>query len=160
MAGYGDFSYYYDLLTENVDYEKRCEYICGLLAENGISEGILLDLACGTGTMSLLFAEKGYDVVGVDGSEEMLTQAQEKKMESGADIIFLCQKMEELDLFGTIQCAVSTLDTFNHIDNIEKIEKDYLNFYNKKNKEDNNTKDLDKIFEQRFAVENNINKWF
>ena len=45
-------------------------------------------------------------------------------------------------------------------DNIEKIDKDYLNFYNKKNKEDNNTKDLDKIFEQRFLVENNINKWF
>ena len=115
MASYGDFAYYYDMLTENVDYDKRCEYICGLLAENGISEGILLDLACGTGTMSLMFAEKGYDVVGVDGSEEMLTQAQEKKMESGADVIFLCQRMEELDLFGTITAAVSTLDSINHV---------------------------------------------
>ena len=115
MASYGDFAYYYDMLTENVDYDKRCEYICGLLAENGISEGILLDLACGTGTMSLMFADKGYDVVGVDGSEEMLTQAQEKKMESGADVIFLCQRMEELDLFGTINAAVSTLDSINHV---------------------------------------------
>lgn len=115
MASYGDFAYYYDMLTENVDYDKRCEYICDLLAENGISEGILLDLACGTGTMSLLLAEKGYDVVGVDGSEEMLTQAQEKKMEAGADVIFLCQRMEELDLFGTINAAVSTLDSINHV---------------------------------------------
>ena len=115
MASYGDFAYYYDMLTENVDYDKRCEYICGLLAENHISEGILLDLACGTGTMSLMFADKGYDVVGVDGSEEMLTQAQEKKMESGADVIFLCQRMEELDLFGTINAAVSTLDSINHV---------------------------------------------
>ena len=115
MASYGDFAYYYDMLTENVDYDKRCEYICGLLAENGISEGILLDLACGTGTMSLMFADKGYDVVGVDGSQEMLTQAQEKKMESGADVIFLCQRMEELDLFGTINAAVSTLDSINHV---------------------------------------------
>ena len=115
MASYGDFAYYYDMLTENVDYDKRCEYICGLLAENGISEGILLDLACGTGTMSLMFSQKGYDVVGVDGSEEMLTQAQEKKMESGDDVIFLCQRMEELDLFGTINAAVSTLDSINHV---------------------------------------------
>ncbi len=115
MASYGDFAYYYDMLTENVDYEKRCEYICDLLAENGISEGILLDLACGTGTMSLMFSEKCYDVVGVDGSEEMLTQAQEKKIETDADVIFLCQRMEELDLFGTINAAVSTLDSINHV---------------------------------------------
>ena len=121
MASYGDFAYYYDMLTENVDYDKRCEYICGLLAENGISEGILLDLACGTGTMSLMFADKGYDVVGVDGSEEMLTQAQEKKMETGADVIFLCQRMEELDLFGTINAAVSTLDSINHVTDQETV---------------------------------------
>lgn len=115
MAGYGDFAYYYDLLTENVDYESRCDYISALLAENGIGKGILLDLACGTGTLSMLLSEKGYDVIGVDASEEMLSQAQEKKMEAEADIIFLCQKMEELDLFGTINAAVCTLDSINHV---------------------------------------------
>lgn len=121
MASYGDFAYYYDMLTENVDYDKRCEYICGLLAENGVSEGILLDLACGTGTLSLMLSEKGYDVIGVDGSEEMLTQAQEKKMETGADVIFLCQRMEELDLFGTINAAVSTLDSINHVTDVNTV---------------------------------------
>ena len=80
MASYGDFAYYYDMLTENVDYDKRCEYICGLLAENGVSEGILLDLACGTGTLSLMLSEKGYDVIGVDGSEEMLFDASEPNL--------------------------------------------------------------------------------
>ena len=121
MASYGDFAYYYDMLTENVDYHKRCEYICGLLADNGVSEGILLDLACGTGTLSLLLSEKGYDVIGVDGSEDMLSQAQEKKMEIADDTIFLCQKMEELDLFGTINAAVSTLDSINHVTDEEKV---------------------------------------
>jgi ubiquinone/menaquinone biosynthesis C-methylase UbiE len=121
MASYGDFAYYYDMLTENVDYHKRCEYICGLLADNGVSEGILLDLACGTGTLSLMLSQKGYDVIGVDGSEEMLTQAQEKKMESSDDTIFLCQKMEELDLFGTINAAVSTLDSINHVTDEAKV---------------------------------------
>ncbi len=115
MTGYGDFAYYYDLLTENVDYESRCDYIYNLLADNGVGKGILLDLACGTGTLSLLLAEKGYDVIGVDGSEDMLSVAQEKKYESGIDLLFLCQKMEELDLFGTINAAVCTLDSINHV---------------------------------------------
>ena len=121
MASYGDFAYYYDSLTENVDYEKRCEYIRDLLAENGIGEGILLDLACGTGTVSLMLSEMGYDVIGVDASEEMLSVAQEKKMESSADVIFLCQRMEELDLFGTINACVSTLDSINHVTNEETV---------------------------------------
>ena len=123
MAGYGDFAYYYYLLTENVDYESRCEYICNLLAENGVGKGILLDLACGTGTMSLLLSDKGYDVIGVDASEDMLSVAQEKKMESGKDIMFLCQRMEELDLFGTINAAVCTLDSINHITDEKTVQK-------------------------------------
>ena len=121
MASYGDFAYYYDSLTENVDYDKRCEYIRGLLADNGIGKGILLDLACGTGTVSLLMSDMGYDVIGVDASEDMLSVAQEKKMESGADVIFLCQRMEELDLFGTINACVSTLDSINHVTDAETV---------------------------------------
>lgn len=121
MASYGDFAYFYDNLTDNVDYEKRCSYIKGLLAENGVGEGILLDLACGTGTVSLLLSDMGYDVIGVDASEDMLSVAQEKKMESGADVIFLCQRMEELDLFGTINACVSTLDSINHVTDEETV---------------------------------------
>ena len=121
MSGYGDFAYYYDVLTENVDYESRCDYIYNLLADNGVSKGILLDLACGTGSLSMLLGEKGYEVIGVDASEEMLSVAQEKKYESEADVIFLCQKMEELDLFGTINAAVCTLDSINHVTDAEKV---------------------------------------
>lgn len=121
MASYGDFAYFYDGLTDNVDYEKRCDYMVGLLAENGISEGILLDLACGTGTVSLILSQKGFDVIGVDASEDMLSVAQEKKMETGEDVIFLCQRMEELDLFGTIKAAVSTLDSINHVTDAETV---------------------------------------
>lgn len=121
MTGYGDFAYYYDLLTENVDYESRCDYIYNLLADNGVGKGILLDLACGTGTLSLLLAEKGYDVIGVDGSEDMLSVAQEKKTENASDTLFLCQKMEELDLFGTINAAVCTLDSINHVTDEDRV---------------------------------------
>ncbi|MGN1417722.1 MAG: class I SAM-dependent DNA methyltransferase, partial [Acutalibacteraceae bacterium] len=115
MSGYGDFAFYYDTLTDNVDYEKMSSYIHGLLTENGIGEGILLDLACGTGTLSMLLAKKGYEIVGVDASENMLSLAQQKKFECGADAVFLCQKMQELDLFGTVDAAVCTLDSINHV---------------------------------------------
>lgn len=121
MASYGEFAYYYDGLTDNVDYEKRCDYIRDLLAENGVGEGILLDLACGTGTVSLMLSRMGYDVIGVDASEDMLSVAQEKKMETGEDVIFLCQRMEELDLYGTINAAVSTLDSINHVTDADTV---------------------------------------
>ena len=121
MAGYRDFAFFYDLLMKNADYESRFGYIIGLLAENGIGEGILLDMACGTGTLSKMFAQKGFDVVGIDASEEMLSRAQEKKLEENFDALFLCQKMEELDMFGTVDAAVCTLDSLNHVTEKEKI---------------------------------------
>lgn len=117
MPGYGDFAYYYDKLTDNVNYDGLCGFISHLLADNGVGEGILLDMACGTGTLSFLLEKKGYDVIGVDASEDMLSVAQEKKIENESDIVFLCQKMQQLDLFGTIDAAVCTLDSINHLTN-------------------------------------------
>lgn len=122
---YGIFSSVYDILTENVPYERIADSICSLLHKNGVNRGLLLDLGCGTGTLSFLLEQKGYDVIGVDTSEDMLMVANEKKYEEGSSAMFLCQKGEELDLFGTIDCAVSSLDTINHIDSIEKVEKTF-----------------------------------
>ncbi|MBQ4644801.1 MAG: class I SAM-dependent methyltransferase [Clostridia bacterium] len=120
---YGIFSSVYDILTENVEYERIADRICSLLHENGVDGGLLLDLGCGTGTLSFLLEQKGFDVIGVDASEDMLSVANEKKYDEDSSALFLCQKAEELNLYGTIQCAVSSLDTFNHIDSIEKTEK-------------------------------------
>lgn len=117
MSGYGNFAYYYDRLTDNVGYQKRCDYICSLLKENGIQSGILLDLACGTGTMTHMMAQKGYDTIGVDASEDMLSIALEKKLQYDNDAVFLCQKMQQLDLYGTIDAAICTLDSINHLTN-------------------------------------------
>lgn len=118
---YGIFSSVYDILTENVEYERIAEKICSLLTRNGINGGLLLDLGCGTGTLSFLLEKKGYDVIGVDPSEDMLAVANEKKYDENSQAIFLCQSGEELDLYGTIDCAVSVLDTVNHIPASEKI---------------------------------------
>ena len=116
---YGIFSSVYDILTENVEYERIADRICSLLHENGVDGGLLLDLGCGTGTLSFLLEQNGFDVIGVDASEDMLMVANEKKYEENSSALFLCQKAEELDLFGTIDCAVSVLDTINHIYRME-----------------------------------------
>ena len=120
---YGIFSSVYDILTENVEYERIANKICSLLHNNGVDGGLLLDLGCGTGTLSFILENKGYDVIGVDASEDMLMVANEKKYEENSSALFLCQNAEELDLYGTINCAVSSLDTINHIDSLEKVKK-------------------------------------
>lgn len=122
---YGIFSSVYDILTENVEYERIAEKICSLLHENRVDGGLLLDLGCGTGTLSFLLEKKGFDIIGVDPSEDMLAVANEKKYDEISQAIFLCQSGEELDLYGTIDCAVSVLDTVNHIPSLEKIKETF-----------------------------------
>ncbi|MCM1335345.1 MAG: methyltransferase domain-containing protein [Bacteroides sp.] len=109
---YGAFAEFYDTLTENVDYAEIAAYYDRLNTRFGGKKEILLDLACGTGSLSVLFSKMGYDVIGVDSSPEMLNVALSK--EHGA-IQYLCQSMTELDLYGTIQAAVSSLDSINHL---------------------------------------------
>ncbi|MBQ4626499.1 MAG: class I SAM-dependent methyltransferase [Clostridia bacterium] len=87
----------------------------------GITEGILLDLGCGTGSMSLAMADRGFDVIGVDCSVGMLNAAQQKMFESGKQMLLLNQSMEELDLYGTVDCAICVLDGINHLDGEESV---------------------------------------
>lgn len=108
---YSSFAQVYDALTFNVEYEKRADYICEILRRNGCEKGILLDLACGTGSLSELIAKKGYDMILVDSSPEMLSFARERM----PDALVLCQDMTELDLYGTINAAVCSLDSINHL---------------------------------------------
>lgn len=122
MGGYGFFSNVYDTLTENVNYAARADYIADLLAENGITGGILLDLACGTGTLSIEMAKKGFEVIGVDASADMLSAAMNNAYNSEEDILFLCQPMQQLDLYGTINAAICTLDSINHLTDPEDVQ--------------------------------------
>ena len=122
---YSDFAGVYDALTLNVDYKKRAEYICSILKDNQIEEGLLLDLACGTGSLSVEFARMGFDVIATDSSADMLMEAQNKAFSEGLNIMFLCQKMQETDLYGTVRAIVCSLDSINHLDNIEDVEKTF-----------------------------------
>ena len=81
-----------------------------------ISErNLVLDLGCGTGTITELLYEKGYDMIGVDSSEEMLQIAMDKKLGTQSDILYLCQDMRELDLYSTVGTVVSVCDSLNYL---------------------------------------------
>lgn len=122
--GYGRFADFYDSLMQ-ADYEKIADRIDEIVLENYGKRGILLDVACGTGTLCELMAEKGYDVIGTDVSQEMLSVALDKKYDSGLPIQYLCQDMRKIDMYGTIDTIVCTLDSLNHLEDREDIFKTF-----------------------------------
>jgi len=109
MSAYGEIASFYDLLTGNVNYDAYSEYIAEKLKENNI-EGLILDAGCGTGTLLSRIRAYGYDMIGVDICPEMLSVADAKQ--TGA--LLLQQDLSELDLYGTVSGAISTLDVINH----------------------------------------------
>ena len=121
MEAYSDFARVYDIFMDNVEYEKWAEYLIGSLKEYGIEDGIVLELGCGTGVMTELLAESGYDMIGVDNAEEMLEIAMEKKVESGHDILYLLQDMREFELYGTVRAVISACDSVNYITDDEDL---------------------------------------
>lgn len=124
MSGYSAFARYYDELTANIDYVKRGEYFHSLIKKFGKTDGkILLDLACGTGSISEVMAKLGYDVIGVDNSDEMLGIAIEKKFDKGLNIQYLCQDMRKIDMFGTVDVTVCALDSINHLSSLNDVRK-------------------------------------
>ncbi len=116
MEAYSSFSQVYDLFMDNVPYEDWSRYVTGLLAEYGITDGLVLDLGCGTGKMTRLLADAGYDMIGVDYSEEMLEIARERQDEQNRDdILYLMQDMREFELYGTVRAVISICDSINYI---------------------------------------------
>ena len=112
---YDVFAGYYDRLMSDCDYSARADYLLGLFCEFDKKPDLLLDLCCGTGSLAIEFINRGCDVIAVDASPEMLNVASEKAKQSGRELLCLCQDATELDLFGTVQGAVCTLDSINHI---------------------------------------------
>ncbi len=115
MEAYTSFAAVYDTFMDNVPYEEWGEYIHGMLCKYGVEDGIVLDLGCGTGTMTEILAGYGYDMIGVDNSEDMLELAMEKRIESGHDILYLLQDMREFELYGTVRAVVSVCDSVNYV---------------------------------------------
>ncbi len=128
MKAYQDFACVYDELMDATPYDMWCERITNLIAKYGVSrperdaedlldseKNLVVDLGCGTGTLTELLYRKGYDMIGVDSSESMLGIALDKKDKSGDEILYLLQDMRELDLYSTVGTVISVCDSVNYI---------------------------------------------
>ncbi len=111
-AIYTGFASVYDIFMDNIPYDDWCDYLISLLRKSGVQDGLVVDLACGTGIVTTRLAQAGYDMIGIDFSEEMLEIAREK---SNGDILFLQQDMREMELYGTVAAMVCLCDGMNYI---------------------------------------------
>ena len=115
MGGYTEFAAVYDPLTFNVDYPVMADRLCALFDQYGGDRSLVLDLACGTGSLTRELLRRGCDVIGADASPDMLGVARQKLAEEFPQTLLLCQPMERLDLYGTVTGVVCTLDSLNHL---------------------------------------------
>ena len=132
MNGYGDFAKVYDSLTDDVGYGKRCDYIEQIFSRHASAKpSLIADLACGTGSVCLEMDKRGYDMIGIDISPDMLNVAAEKSQ--GTNILYLNQDICDFELYGTVDAALCLLDSVNHLTDDGDIErlfallKNYLN---------------------------------
>ena len=114
MEAYTGFAEVYDIFMDNVPYKEWSEYLISLLKEYGVSDGLVCELGCGTGKMTELLSMAGYDMIGIDSSSEMLSIAMRSR-ESDNDILYLCQDMREMELYGTVKAVVSVCDSMNYL---------------------------------------------
>lgn len=115
MEQYTDFAMVYDKFMDETPYEKWCENVVNELQNYDIKDGLVLELGCGTGSMTELMAAKGYDMIGIDCAQEMLNIAYDKKEKSGYDILYLNQDMREFELYGTVRAVISVCDSVNYL---------------------------------------------
>ena len=135
MDAYTSFAQVYDMFMDNVPYEEWSRYVIDLLKEEKIEEGLVLDLGCGTGKMTRLLAAAGFDMIGIDNSEDMLEIAREcqyaqdeakggktgdmtasdEEEASDSNILYLLQDMREFELYGTVRAVISICDSMNYI---------------------------------------------
>lgn len=143
LEAYTDFASVYDTFMDDTPYQEWADFLAELIEKYGISRqghdtdvidacdmdevlrterNLVLDLGCGTGTLTELLYQKGYDMIGVDNSQEMLSIAITKKENTGSDILYLCQDMRELDLYSTIGTVISVCDSVNYLLEDEEVQ--------------------------------------
>lgn len=120
MRSYENFARVYDELMDNVPYEEWAQFILNLLQDRKITEGLVLELGCGTGKLMTLLGKAGFDMIGVDNSVEMLQIAREK---TSQDFLYLLQDMREFELYGTVKAVISVCDSVNYITKKEELRK-------------------------------------
>lgn len=112
---YGRFAEFYDRLTVDIEYDKWADYLESAFLKFGVKPGSILDLACGTGSLTLELFKRGYEMTGLDLSCDMLSVAWEKSRREGADILFVNQDMRKFELCGAVDAVICMLDSINYV---------------------------------------------
>lgn len=115
MSIYENFAEVYDTFMENIPYEEWLIYIEKIWAKFNIKPKLIADLGCGTGNITIPLAKKGYELIGIDNSFQMLAKAREKSIKENLNILYLEQDMREFELYGTVDCIISICDSINYI---------------------------------------------
>ena len=115
MSIYENFAEVYDTFMENIPYEEWLIYIEKIWAKFNIKPKLIADLGCGTGNITIPLAKKGYELIGIDNSFQMLAKAREKSIKENLNILYLEQDMREFELYGTVDCIISVCDSINYI---------------------------------------------
>ena len=119
MDAYTSFAMVYDMFMDNIPYDEWCKYLLELLHKHNVSSGIMLELGCGTGSVTRRMADAGFSMIGIDNSEEMLSIAREHEEDKG--ILYLLQDMTEFELYGTVNAVISICDSMNYITDEEEL---------------------------------------
>ena len=123
MNSYETLSAYYDRFTEDVGYAGWADFFERVFAREGVQPRLILDLACGTGSLTRLLADRGYEMIGADASPDMLMQAMQNTMDCDPRPLFLNQRMEDLDLYGTVDVCLCCLDSINYVTDPDALQK-------------------------------------
>ena len=115
MEAYTDFADVYDTFMDETPYQEWCEFLVQMFEQYHVPKGLVLDLGCGTGTLTQMLSQKGYDMIGVDNSSQMLSIAMEKREFSRENILYLMQDMREFELYGTVGAVISVCDSLNYL---------------------------------------------
>jgi len=121
MEAYTSFAAVYEMFMDNIPYDEWGKYIIGILKEYGMDGGIILELGCGTGSLTRVLASCGYDMIGVDNAEDMLSIAIEREAAEKQNILYLLQDMREFELYGTVKAVISICDCINYITEPEEL---------------------------------------
>ncbi len=131
MSQYDLLAPFYDQLNSDVNYDGLCAFFCKALAKRNIHPpALILDAACGTGSMTLRLAKAGYDMIGIDLSTEMLSEARDKCADEGVFPLLLCQSLTGIDLYGTVKAALCTLDSLNYLTGAGELESCFTLMHN------------------------------
>lgn len=115
QEAYSNFAACYDELMDNIPYDEWFAYLQSLLKEHKIEDGIVAELGCGTGNITELMAQAGFDMIGIDNSDAMLDIANAKKAQNQSSSLYLLQDMREFELYGTVKAVISLCDSINYI---------------------------------------------